>query len=71
MATGAVRLTGGGAMPRICSEDHVGNLPAEFERLPESQASRWRHICAGCAYDLGRRHAEEAEGRLRERRGAS
>ncbi len=29
--------------------------------------SRWRHVSAGCAYDLGRRHAEEAEERLRDR----
>lgn len=50
-----------------CTKDNVGDLPAEFERLPESQVSRWRHICAGCAYDLGRQHAAHAEERLRER----
>ena len=54
-------------MANSCTKNHTGDLPAEFERLPESQASRWRHICAGCAYDLGRRHAEEAEQRLRAR----
>ncbi len=42
-------------------------LPADFARLPESQAGKGRHICAGCAYDLGRRHAAETEERLRER----
>jgi hypothetical protein len=42
-------------------------LPADFSNLPESQAGKGRHICAGCAYDLGRRHAAEAEERLRER----
>ena len=42
-------------------------LPADFSRLPESQAGKGRHRCAGCAYDLGRRHSAEAEERLRER----
>lgn len=50
-----------------CVKDHSGDLPADFNRLPESQAARWRHRCAGCAYDLGRRHCEEAENRLRTR----
>ncbi len=48
-----------------CSIDH--ELPADVSRLPESQAGKGRHICVGCAYDLGRRHAAEAEERLRER----
>ena len=43
------------------------DLPADFSTLPESQAGKGRHICAGCAYDLGRRHAAEVEERLRER----
>lgn len=54
-------------MPRTCYSDHSDVLPAEFNILPESQAARWRHICAGCAYELGRRHGTEAEERLRER----
>lgn len=54
-------------MPRICTSDHSDTLPAEFNQLPASQAARWRHICAGCAYELGRRHAAEAEERLRQR----
>jgi hypothetical protein len=54
-------------MPRICTSDHSDVLPAEFSQLPESQAARWRHICAGCAYELGRRHAAEVEERLRQR----
>lgn len=48
-----------------CNVQH--ELPAEFARLPESQAGKGRHKCAGCAYDLGRQHASEAEERLRER----
>jgi uncharacterized protein with PIN domain len=51
----------------ICVEDHINHLPAEFNKLPESQAARWRHRCAACAYDLGRRHSEEVEERLRGR----
>lgn len=54
-------------MARICNSDHSNVLPAEFNQLPESQAARWRHICAGCAYELGRRHGAEAEERLRQR----
>lgn len=54
-------------MPVTCSSDHSDTLPAEFNKLPESQAARWRHICAGCGYDLGRRHASETEERLRQR----
>ena len=54
-------------MPRICASDHSDTLPAEFNQLPESQAARWRHVCAGCAYELGRRHSAEAEERLRQR----
>ena len=52
---------------KLCSVDHGTDLPADFDRLPESQAARWRHRCAGCAYALGRRHREEAEERLRDR----
>ncbi|HYD39451.1 MAG TPA: hypothetical protein VEB43_01365 [Anaeromyxobacter sp.] len=51
-------------MPRICTSDHSGVLPAEFSQLPESEAARWRHVCA---YELGRRHAADAEERLRQR----
>lgn len=42
-------------------------LPAVFAKLPESQAGKGRHVCAGCAYDLGRMHAAETEARLRDR----
>lgn len=49
----------------LCTKDHAGDLPAEFGRLPASQAARWRQRCAGCAYALGREHALEAEERLR------
>lgn len=54
-------------MAATCSEDHEGQLPADFLRLPPSQRSAWRHVCAGCAYMLGRKHGAEAEDRLRER----
>jgi hypothetical protein len=48
-----------------CYVEH--ELPAEFAKLPESQAAKARRVCAGCAYDLGRKHAADAEERLRER----
>jgi hypothetical protein len=51
----------------ICNDDHSGDLPADFNKIPASQAARWRHKCAGCAYELGRKHAQDAEERLRER----
>jgi hypothetical protein len=51
----------------VCSGNHSGDLPADFNNIPASQAARWRHKCAGCAYELGRRHAGVAEERLRER----
>jgi hypothetical protein len=52
----------------ICNHDHDGDLPkSEFDKLPMSQRGRWRHVCAGCAYQLGRLHGEEAAYRLRER----
>lgn len=50
-----------------CGKDHSGEIPKAIEALPDSQAGFWRHRCAGCAYLLGRKHAEEAEQRLRER----
>jgi hypothetical protein len=50
-----------------CSQDHSGEIPASIARLQDSQAGFWRHKCAGCAYLLGRREAQQAEGRLRVR----
>jgi hypothetical protein len=52
---------------KLCAKNHGEELPSEFDGLPASQAARWRHRCAGCAYALGRRHREEAEERLRAR----
>jgi hypothetical protein len=49
-----------------CTKDHA-DVPGAFSQLPESQAKRWRHICAACAYDLGRVDAAKAESNLRER----
>ena len=56
-----------GSMPKICGNDHSTELPASFATLPESQAGRWRHTCAGCAYRFGRNEAAAAKERLRER----
>ena len=51
-----------------CTKDHsAGTLPGTFALLPESQAARWRHICAACAYELGRADAAKTEENLRER----
>lgn len=51
---------------KTCSEPHV-DIPASFNSLPSSQAAKWRHVCAACAYELGRKHADVAEQRLRDR----
>ncbi len=48
-----------------CYVEH--EFPADFAKLPASQAGKGRHVCPGCAYDLGRKHAADAEERLRER----
>ncbi len=51
-----------------CSIDHSGNLPkSKISALQDSQSNFWRHKCAGCAYEMGRRDASEAEDRLRAR----
>jgi len=48
-----------------CSKPHA-DLPASVRALPESQrAIAGRHICAACAYELGRDHARAAEENLR------
>jgi hypothetical protein len=49
-----------------CSIDHSGNLPkSKISALEDSQSNFWRHKCAGCAYEMGRADAGEAEKRLR------
>lgn len=50
-----------------CGKDHAGEIPLAIKDLHDSQAGFWRHRCAGCAYLLGRKHAEESENRLRAR----
>ena len=51
-----------------CDKDHVLDLPkATFDAVPASQAGVWRHKCAGCAYDLGRKTTGDVEARLRQR----
>ena len=41
-----------------CSKNHT-NVTEKFEVLEDSQASAWRHKCAGCAYDLGFQDGQE------------
>lgn len=50
-----------------CDKDHASVPKKDIEKLPTSQAAEGRHRCALCAYELGRKHAAEAEERLRER----
>ena len=50
-----------------CEKDHATSVPRQIESLQESQKGFWRHRCAGCAYEMGRRDAEAADERLRER----
>lgn len=51
-----------------CQKDHGDKLPkAAITVLEDSQAGFWRHKCAGCAYEMGRKDAGDAEGRLRKR----
>jgi len=53
---------------KACTSEHSsGDIPAAFFSLPSSQASKWRHVCAACAYELGRKHAAEVEENLRKR----
>ena len=41
-----------------CEKDHSGDLPrGPIIALEESQAGFWRHKCAGCAYEMGKRDA--------------
>jgi hypothetical protein len=35
-----------------CKSLHI-DVPRSIEELPDSQAKRWRHKCAGCAYEAG------------------
>ncbi len=35
--------------------------------LPSSQAAKWRHVCAACAYEHGRAQGAQTEDRLRMR----
>lgn len=51
-----------------CGRDHTGSIPEKgIKALEDSQAGFWRHKCAGCAYELGKRDAGEAAERLRAR----
>jgi hypothetical protein len=51
-----------------CESDHSGTLPGDFQKVvKESQAKRWRHVCAGCAYELGLANGAKMEARLRGR----
>jgi DNA-binding NtrC family response regulator len=44
-----------------CLKDHSDDLPADFDAQPTAQAGSWREVCAGCAYELGKRHAAVSE----------
>ena len=35
----------------FCHQSH--RFSAKFRSLPQSQGGRGRHVCAGCAYDVG------------------
>ena len=51
-----------------CQKDHADRLPkSAISALHDSQAGFWRHKCAGCAYEMGRKDAGDAEERLRKR----
>lgn len=52
---------------KTCPGHETGEIPRTVGDLPSSQGGEWRHICAACAYLLGRKHAEETETRLRDR----
>jgi len=41
-----------------CTIDRSGGIPnGAIQALQESQAGFWRHKCAGCSYEMGRRDA--------------
>lgn len=47
-----------------CEKDHSGDLPrGPIIALEESQAGFWRHKCAGCAYEMGKRDAGDTADR--------
>lgn len=51
-----------------CDKDHAGSIPEKaIKGLQDSQAGFWRHKCAGCAYEMGKRDAAASEERLRTR----
>lgn len=51
-----------------CQRDHADKLPkTAISALQDSQAGFWRHKCAGCAYEMGRKDAGDTEERLRKR----
>lgn len=41
----------------VCKENH--RYDSKFSSLPESQTYPARHLCAGCAYDLGYSDAQD------------
>ncbi len=47
-----------------CNQDHQGEIPTDFPKVPTTQRGKWHNVCAGCAYLLGRHHAEQTEDRL-------
>jgi hypothetical protein len=43
----------------VCDKSHT-KVPKEVADLPDNQKHPFRHICAGCSYELGYKHGYEA-----------
>ena len=43
----------------VCDKSHR-KVPMEVADLPANQKVPFRHVCAGCAYELGYKHGYEA-----------
>ena len=43
----------------VCGKSHY-KVPVEVADLPSNQKAPFRHICAGCAYELGYKHGHAA-----------
>jgi hypothetical protein len=43
----------------VCGKSHH-KVPMEVSDLPENQKTPFRHVCAGCAYELGYKHGHAA-----------
>ena len=43
----------------VCDHEHV-DVPKTVSHLPTNQKARFRHVCAGCAYEAGYRAGQLA-----------